>query len=86
MCGGVFMRCALGTYRKTRGGGEMGMKSNEADTEFTSCVLQKTEYFMHWWQHQVLGEKRCLSIMCFRLVLLALTHCIVNEAFKKEVI
>lgn len=67
-------------------GGEMGMKSNEADTEFTSTVLQKTEYFMHWWQHQVLGEKRCLSIMCFRLVLLALTHCVVNEAFKKEVI
>ena len=86
MWGGVHEVCFGNVQKDSGSGGEMGMKSNEADTEFTSTVLQKTGYFMHWWQHQVLDKKRCLSITCFRLVLLALTRCIVNEAFKKEVI
>lgn len=88
MCGGM---CAhevcFGNVQKDSGGGGHGHEIKcSSDTEFTSAVPQKTGYFMHWWQHQFLEEKRCLSITCFRLVLLALTHCVVNEAFKKKVL
>lgn len=72
----------MGMYRETGGGDGHEIKCN-SDREFTNAGLQKTVGTGGniFWRKKVLVHH-----VCFRLGFLALAHCIVNEALKKEVL